>query len=84
MHKIIKKIPAILIYVLFVIMMILTISSKQNLHIDEYLSYGLANSYTDHAVVVDWGVPYKSDAIERVFLNFLSASKSSSFNYAGV
>lgn len=84
MHERSKNRYPIFFYVLLTISIILVLSQKSNLHIDELLSYGLSNSFDSNAIAVDWGISYDSDAIERMFSNYLSADSNATFNYEGV
>lgn len=84
MFKRIKKMYSILFYLVLSVMIIVVLSQKSNLHIDELLSYGLANSFDSFSISIDWGIQYQPDAIERIFSNYLSASPNATFNYQGV
>ena len=84
MKKRIENKYSILIYVVFIFLMIGVLSQKKDFHIDEYYSYGLANSPNGLAMAVDWGIKYDSDAVDRLFLNYMSMRESETFDYKTV
>lgn len=84
MKKIINGKYSILIYIAFAIMMIGILSAKKDFHIDEYFSYGLSNSPNGLEMSVDWGITYKPEAIDRLFINYLSMWEGETFDYKTV
>lgn len=81
MKKVIENKYTICIYVVFIILMIGVLSAKKDFHIDEYYSYGLSNSQNGLAMAVDWGIAYDQEAIDRLFINYLSMWEEETFDY---
>lgn len=67
------------IYVLFTVLMIGVLLCKKNFHVDELLSYGLANDSYGMVMSVEDGVKYEPS--ERPFENYLSVNAGEGFNY---
>ena len=72
----------VLIYILFSVAIILCISNKQNLHIDEVFSYGLANNMTGINPSFENGVVYEPAGI--IFDDYMTVAKDSRFDYLNV
>lgn len=70
-----------MIYILFLLMMILVIINKKNLHVDEILTYGLAN-YSSGWITPSEGKIYSPS--ESVFLEYTTVRKDSKFDYGNV
>ena len=77
------SIYAVIIYIAFLIVMLITLSNKVNFHIDETYSYGLANG-VNSSISMDIcdGVVYEDTT--RVFMNYLTTNETNRFNYANV
>lgn len=73
---------AAMIYVCFTILMILVISNKKNLYIDETYSYGLANNHGSIEIEVEDGVRY--EPAELPFMNYMCVEEGESFDYVNV
>ncbi len=65
------------LYFLFLLMMILVISNKKNLHVDEILTYGLAN-YEDGWMNPSGGV---YNPAESAFTEYVTVHEDSRFDY---
>lgn len=74
--------PAILFYIIFAVLIIISIHSKQNLHIDEVFSYGLSNYSKGINPVFEDGVIY--EPASKVFTDYMTVSPDSRFNYSNV
>lgn len=72
----------IILYVIFLILMILTISNKENYHVDETYSYGLANHQEGVAIKIEDGRRYFDP--EEPFLEYLTVNKEHRFDYQNV
>lgn len=70
------------LYVIFLILMILTISNKENYHVDETYSYGLANHQEGVAINIEDGRRYFES--EEPFLEYLTVDKEHRFDYQNV
>lgn len=84
MSKTKNRYYSIIYYVIFSLLMIIVLHKKVAFHIDEYLSYGLANAVNQGAIAIDWGISYDSNAIDRLFSNYLSADSNARFNFSNV
>ena len=82
MHNIFnrKSSMVIIIYIFFAFLMVLVISLKKNFHVDEMLTYQLANS-TNYLGVVDGQIYLPS---EGAWLEHISVQRGESFNYKNV
>ena len=84
MKKIVENKYAICIFAVFVVLMIGVLSKKEDFHIDEYYSYGLANSPNGLGMAVDWGIEYERDGLNRLFVNYLAVWEDEIFDYKTV
>ena len=57
-EKHIKKSGTIILYVTFFLLMVITISKKENYHVDELFSYGLSNNVGHITMIFDDGAKY--------------------------
>ena len=74
-----ENMRVISIYVMFIVLMIGVFLCKKNFHVDELLSYGLANDSYGLVMSVEDGVKY--EPAERPFVNYLSVNAGEGFNY---
>lgn len=72
----------LVLYGIFLFLMILTISNKENYHVDETYSYGLANHQDGIAIDIEDGKKYFDS--EEPFLKYLTVSKEHRFDYQNV
>lgn len=72
----------VILYVLFLVLMILTINNKENYHVDEMASYGLANHQDGMSIIFEDGRRYFE--AEEPFLEYLTVSKEHRFDYQNV
>lgn len=72
-------IVSVILYVLYFVLMVITIYNKENFHIDEMLSYGLSNNHSALATFFEDGVRYTAD--NDPFKEYLTANKDSRFDY---
>lgn len=77
-----RKLYALSIYVLFTVLMILTLANKENLYIDEVCSYGLANHSGDPYMSIEDGQTYYPAGTPWV--EYMSVSPDHRFDYANV
>ena len=77
-----RKIYALSIYVLFTVLMILTLANKENLYIDEVCSYGLANHSGNPYMLIEDGRTYYPSGTPWV--EYMSVSTDHRFDYANV
>lgn len=74
--------PVLVLYGVFLVLMIVTIGNKENYHVDETYSYGLANHQDGIAISIEDGKKY-SDS-EEPFLEYLTVNKDHRFDYQNV
>lgn len=77
-----EKICNLLIYFLFAVLMILTLSKKENLYVDEVYSYGLANHSGSPYMSIEDGQTYYPAGTPWV--EYMSVSPGHRFDYANV
>lgn len=77
-----EKISDLLIYFLFAVLMIITLSNKENLYVDEVYSYGLANHSTGPYMSIEDGRTYYPAGTPWV--EYMSVSPDHRFDYANV
>lgn len=77
-----NTIISIFLYLIFTILMIITISQKINYHVDEIYSYTLANNVTDKYISVEELHTYTP--AENVFIESMSADNNHRFDYKNV
>lgn len=77
-----EKICDLLIYFLFAVLMIITLSNKENLYVDEVYSYGLANHSTGPYMSIEDGRTYYPAGTPWV--EYMSVSPEHRFDYANV
>lgn len=70
------------LYVLFLILMIISLSQKCNYHVDEIWTYGLSNQNGSYYLNVTDGEEYEPG--EKPFLEFLTVQPEHRFDYANV
>lgn len=82
--KCLTKRRQIIIYILFIFIIIVLISQKKNIHVDEVYSYGLANKVFDKSIEMrlEDGVTYE-DAT-TLWLEYMTAGEGHQFDYANV
>lgn len=73
---------SVILYGIFLILMILTICNKENYHVDETYSYGLANHPGKITINIENGERYADP--EEPFLEYLTVSKDHRFDYQNV
>ncbi len=83
-NVVIKKpsLSVLILYGLFLILMIVTISNKENYHVDETYSYGLANHQGGIAISIEDGKRYSEPA--EPFLKYLTVDIEHRFDYQNV
>lgn len=74
-----RKIVAAVIYILFCVLMVIGIANKQNYHVDELLSYGLANNHAGIGINFEDGVRYT--AADDPIKEYLTVNKDFRFDY---
>ena len=74
------KITDVLVYFLLVVLMVFCISKKVNYHIDETLSYGLANYGEGYLVQLEFGERYEPASLP--FIDYLSVRPNNRSNLA--
>lgn len=72
-------IVSVILYVLYFVLMVITIYNKGNYHVDELLSYGLSNNHSALATFFEDGVTYTAD--NDPFKEYLTADKEARFDY---
>lgn len=77
--KPLKKANKFIPYLLFLLLMIGTISMKTNYHVDEIYSYGLANNAGEIIIEFEDGVKYEPSEIP--FVNYLTVDSENRFDY---
>lgn len=82
-NKKVKVQPAtLLLYGLFLVLMILTISNKENYHMDEMCSYGLSNHQGSIVIDFEDGKTYTSSV--EPYLEYLTVNEGNRFDYENV
>lgn len=71
-----------LLYCLFLFLMILTISNKENYHVDEMYSYGLSNHQRGIVIRFEEGRKYTSP--EEPYMEYMTVDKDHRFDYENV
>lgn len=74
--------PVLILYGVFLVLMIVTIGNKENYHVDETYSYGLANHQDGIAISIEDGKKYSEP--EEPFLEYLTVNKKHRFDYQNV
>ena len=77
-----KRICDLLIYMLFMILMILTIHKKENLYVDEVYSYGLSNYHGDIYMEVESGRTYYPAGVP--WAEYMTVDENGRFDYSNV
>lgn len=73
---------AVACYVLFIMMSVLIILLKKQMHIDEYFSYGSANHIGSMHIEIEDGRTYVPSDVP--YLNYMTADPNNRFNYINV
>lgn len=73
------KIVSVILYVLFFVLMLITLYNKENYHVDELLSYGLANHHAGIGISFEDGVKYTS--ADDPFMEYLTVDPKYRFDY---
>ena len=73
----------ILLYVIFSFLMLLTISCKSNLHVDEVYSYGLANSQAQ-GITMDFQDGKTYIPSSEPWITYMTVSEGHQFDYVNV
>lgn len=66
----------------FLVLMAGVIENKENYHVDEIYSYGLANNTTGDQITFEDGIKYGRKELSHI--DYMSVSESERFNYANV
>ena len=77
----VKK-ESIIIYMLFTLFMVIVLLNKTNYHIDEFFSYGLANSMNGISIKIVDGLKYIPT--QSPWLSYMEVSKGSQFDLSHV
>lgn len=81
MKSFIKKNVAIIFYIILFILLVFTISEKKNYHVDETLSFSLANHVGYRGITYEEGQWYDPS---EIFLNLFAVNDGERFNYRNV
>ncbi len=79
---VIKNKEAVFIYAMFIMVMMITIINKKNLHVDEVSSYILSNNVG--GISMDFKEGYTYMPTEQVYLDCVAANESERFNFRNV
>lgn len=76
-----RSFRTMVIYGVFILLMIITITQKENYHLDETASYGLSNNVGSTTIRFDDGIKYE---VDDIFKQYLAVDKLERFNYQNV
>lgn len=76
------KICDLLIYLLFIVLMVLTIKNKDNLYVDELGNYGMANNVGGTSIVIEDGKTYYPSGIP--WMEYMTVDAGHRFDYKNV
>lgn len=76
------KICDLLIYLLFIVLMVLTIKNKDNLYVDELGNYGMANNVGGTSIVIEDGKTYYPSGTPWV--EYMAVDPEHRFDYGNV
>ena len=77
-----KRVYDLLIYLLFIVLMVLTIKNKDNLYVDELGNYGMANNVGGTSIVIEDGKTYYPSAIP--WMEYMTVDAEHRFDYKNV
>lgn len=77
-----KRVCDLLIYLLFIVLMVLTIKNKDNLYVDELGNYGMANNVGGTSIVIEDGKTYYPSGIP--WMEYMTVDKEHRFDYKNV
>ena len=69
-------------YLIFLVLMLVIIGRKTNLHVDEIFSYGLANQQGTIQIQIENGVKYSPAS--AVFMDYMTVNSNNKFDYVNV
>lgn len=77
-----KRVYDLLIYLLFIVLMVLTIKNKDNLYVDELGNYGMANNVGGTSIVIEDGKTYYPSAVP--WMEYMTVDAEHRFDYKNV
>lgn len=75
---------AMLLYAVFVIVMLIIIAQKKNYHVDEVLTYGLANHHNTGTIMIEFEQKQKYIPADTVWMDYMCVKEGYQFDFCNV